>query len=386
MGRRPWRSRSTLADGQLNRQEAAVIRTVRYFSSFAGIGGFELGIQQAAESLSFLAECVGYSEIDKHAVATYERRFPGHRNFGDITTLEAESLPDFELFVGGFPCQAFSIGGKRLGFEDTRGTLFFDVARILAAKRPQNFILENVKGLLSHDGGRTFRVIIRTLTELGYLVEWQVLNSKDHQVPQSRERVYIVGHLGGLAGRAVLPFAGQGNPHSTVGVSTETAVARTFTAGGNSGGNHSGMTVIHERTIFPFMEGNPARLQEITKARSVSQRVYLPELCQTLNPGAASGGPELPKFLMEERIRRLSITEQERLQGFPDDWTEGSSVTQRSKQIGNAVSVPVVRDVTVRLYEIVMTAPRLMRTCGFYPSIGTPPAEWLHRNFVPDEA
>lgn len=323
--------------------------TIRYFSTFAGIGGFELGIQQAAESLSFLAECVGYSEIDKHAIATYERHFPEHFNFGDITAIDADTLPDFDLFVGGFPCQAFSIAGKRAGFADTRGTLFFDVARILAAKRPRNFILENVKGLLSHDGGRTFRVIIETLAELGYCVEWQVLNSKDHQVPQNRERVYVVGHLGGVAGRAVLPFAGQGNPNTTVGVSAETTVARTFTAGGNSGGNHSGMTVIHERTIFPFTEGSPTRLREVTKARSVSQRVYLPELSPTLNPGCASGGPELPKFLVDEKIRRLTVTEAERLQGFPDGWTVGAD-TQRYKQCGNAVSVPVVRDVALRLY------------------------------------
>lgn len=325
-----------------------------YTSWFSGIGGFELGLEQAAAELGITLECLGYSEIDKHAIATYEEHFD-QPNFGDITTVNADDLPDFGLFAGGFPCQAFSIGGKRRGFEDTRGTLFFDVARILRAKRPGHVLLENVKGLLSHDGGRTFRIIIETLTDLGYCVEWQVLNSKNHGVPQNRERVYIVGHLGGVAGRTVLPFAGPSNPHSTVGLTTEAAVARTFTAGGNSGGNHSGMTIIQERTIFPFTETSPVRLAEVTKARSVSQRVYLPTVSPTLNPGAAAGGAEVPKFLVEERIRRLTVTEAERLQGFPDGWTVGSD-TQRYKQCGNAVSVPVVKDVALRLLPLMVAA------------------------------
>lgn len=132
------------------------MRHVRYFSMFSGIGGFELGIEKAAKTLGIEAECVGYSEIDKHAIATYERHF-NHDNYGDATLINPDALPVFDLLAGGFPCQAFSIGGKRLGFEDTRGTLFFDIARILAVRQPQHFILENVKGLLSHQGGADFQ-------------------------------------------------------------------------------------------------------------------------------------------------------------------------------------------------------------------------------------
>lgn len=235
--------------------ESGLSRTVRYISCFSGIGGFELGIQRAADRHNLDTNCLGYSEIDKNAIATYERNFPQHVSLGDITTLDADELPSIDLLVGGFPCQAFSIAGARRGFEDTRGTLFFDLARILAARRPRHFIFENVKGLLSHEGGRTFRTIIAALDELGYCVEWQVLNSKDFGVPQNRERVYIVGHLGGIRGRAVLPEAGQGNPYSTVSESAETAVARTFTAGGNTGGNHSGMTIISELPTPPAIRG-----------------------------------------------------------------------------------------------------------------------------------
>ena len=160
---------------------------MKVFSTFTGIGGFERGMEQAGIPL----DVVGYSEIDKYARSVYERHYPEHKYFGDITKINAKELPDFDCFVGGFPCQAFSVAGKRRGFDDTRGTLFFDIARILAEKRPRHLVLENVKGLLSHDSGKTFQTILGVLTDLGYRVEWQVLNSKDFGVPQNRERVYI---------------------------------------------------------------------------------------------------------------------------------------------------------------------------------------------------
>lgn len=308
-------------------------KVIRYFSMFSGIGGFELGIQRATTQLGIQAECVGYSEIDAPAIKTYEEHFD-HDNYGDASNINPHDIPDFSLYMAGFPCQPFSIGGRRLGFLDTRGTLFFDIERILKAKRPQNFILENVKGLLSHDRGRTFRTIITTLDALGYCVEWKVLNSKDHGVPQSRERVYIVGHLGGPPSREVFSATGSSNPNTTVGKSTEAAVARTLTAGGNSGGNHSGMTIL-----------------ELTGARSQSQRLYDPAgVAPTISTGGATtGGSEVPKIHVPPRIRRLTPVEFERLQGFPDNWTIGSD-TQRYKQLGNAVTVNVVRDVAQRLY------------------------------------
>jgi DNA (cytosine-5)-methyltransferase 1 len=163
---------------------------MKYFSMFSGIGGFEVGIQAAIP----YAECVGFSEVDKYAISIYERHFGGHNNYGDATKINENELPEFDCLVGGFPCQPFSVSGKRGGFEDTRGTLFFDIVRILRAKRPKVFVLENVKGLLSHDGGRTFGVIIKTLDELRYDVQWQVLNCKHHGTPQDRNRVFIVGY------------------------------------------------------------------------------------------------------------------------------------------------------------------------------------------------
>lgn len=175
--------------------------TMRYFSMFSGIGGFELGIKMATNDTF---ECVGYSEVDKYAESIYKRNFPNHKGFGDATKIRTEDLPDFELLVGGFPCQAFSIAGKRGGFDDTRGTLFFEIARILRDKRPRYFLLENVKGLLSHDKGKTFKTILEVLSDCGYFCRWEVHNSKNYGVPQNRERIFIEGYLRTSCGGEVL--------------------------------------------------------------------------------------------------------------------------------------------------------------------------------------
>ena len=156
--------------------------TIKVFSMFSGIGGFEVGLQNS----NLEHELIGYSEIDKYAIEIFERHFEGVKNYGNATNIQGDELPDFDLLVGGFPCQAFSVAGLQRGFDDTRGTLFFDIARICSEKRPRYLVLENVKGLLSHDNGKTFQTILRVLTDMGYRVEWQVLNSKDWGVPQNR--------------------------------------------------------------------------------------------------------------------------------------------------------------------------------------------------------
>ena len=202
---------------------------MKYLSLFSGIGGFELGIKQAyenncgnfgdgvraswldrhartkkekAEATKLLSDikerssrqsptCIGFSEIDKYAVQIYQKHFPEHKNYGDITKINPEELPDFDLLCGGFPCQSFSIAGKRGGFNDTRGTLFFHICRIAKAKKPMFMLLENVKGLVSHDGGKTLEVILASLQELGYYVNYEIRNSKDYGVPQNRERIFF---------------------------------------------------------------------------------------------------------------------------------------------------------------------------------------------------
>lgn len=179
---------------------------MKFLDLFAGIGGFRLGMESAGH------ECVGFCEIDKYARASYKaiHNTEGEIELHDITAVSDESIRGFgsvDVICGGFPCQAFSIAGARRGFEDTRGTLFFEICRFASILRPKYLFLENVRGLLNHDGGgATFETIIRTLDGLGYDVEWQVLNSKNFGVPQNRERVFIIGHLRGQRTRNVFPI------------------------------------------------------------------------------------------------------------------------------------------------------------------------------------
>ena len=177
--------------------------SIKFFDMFAGIGGFRSGLEAIGGF-----ECVGYCEIDKYAKQAYEAMYDtgGELYFDDARKIVPEQLPDFDLLVGGFPCQSFSIAGARKGFDDTRGTLFFEIARIAAVKKPKYLFLENVPGLLNHDSGRTFETILRTLDELGYDVCWQVLNSKNLGVPQSRNRVYIIGYNREKCAGEVLSF------------------------------------------------------------------------------------------------------------------------------------------------------------------------------------
>lgn len=166
--------------------------TIRYLDMFAGIGGFRSGLDAVGGFV-----CIGHCEIDKYANRAYNAIYEpkGEEYYEDARTINPERLPDIDLICGGFPCQSFSIAGRRGGFADARGTLFFEIARIAAVKRPSYLLLENVPGLLSHDGGKTFAAILGALSELGCDVAWQVLNSKDFGVPQSRKRVYIIGYL-----------------------------------------------------------------------------------------------------------------------------------------------------------------------------------------------
>lgn len=193
---------------------------IDFADMFGGVGGFRHGLEAA--STRFNAQY--YWDVNEYAVKSYNAIFGEDHDTTDVAELDADRLKQFDLLCAGFPCQSFSIAGRREGFDDTRGTLFFEIARVARAVQPAVLLLENVKGLLSHDDGETFKVILETLGELGYSVEWQVLNSRYHGVPQNRERVFIVGHLGGFPGQQVFPLYGADPAPARedgVGVSTK---------------------------------------------------------------------------------------------------------------------------------------------------------------------
>jgi len=186
------------ADEQFEQPDLATseaTNTIRFIDLFAGIGGIRCGLELAAKAKGLKPVCVFTSEIKPYAVSVLRENHPGETITGDITNVDTKNIPDFDILCAGFPCQAFSSAGKRQGFADTRGTLFFQIERILRDKRPKGFILENVEGLVNHDGGKTLQVIIDRLKALDYKFDFRVLNSKYFGVPQERKRIYIVGSI-----------------------------------------------------------------------------------------------------------------------------------------------------------------------------------------------
>ena len=336
--------------------------TLKFFDLFAGIGGFRLGMEKAGH------QCIGSCEWDKYARETYKKNFGSYPEYDDAKNLQPKSLPYFDVLCAGFPCQAFSIAGKRLGFEDTRGTIFFEIARIAKEKRPPYLFLENVRGLLSHDKGRTFDTIISTLDEMGYDAEWQVLNSK-YFVPQNRERIFIVGHLRDRHTRQIFPLGdfdketdkqklkkigliGKKDTQSHR-VYSINGISQTLASGAGGLGVKTGLYgVVNDKGTLRGVENstcidsnywkgcdNHAQRTLIYTAQvnqNMKQKIQTRDNTWTLSTSANDFG------VMEgQRIRRLTPKECERLQGFPDNWTIGSD-TQRYKQCGNAVTVPVV--------------------------------------------
>ena len=342
--------------------EKQMTKKIRYLSLFTGIGGFERGIETSKHNPYM--ECVGYSEVDKYATSIYERHYPNHTRLGDATKIQTEELQDFDFLVGGFPCQAFSHAGKRMGFNDTRGTLFFEIARILKDKKPRYFLLENVKGLLSHDKGNTFTTMLQILADLGYDVQWQIYNSKNYGVAQNRERLYIKGFSRERerCPREILPISGASTEtdarHGQIApiplndkkqaqrVYSTDGVSPTLCANGGGDGGKTGLYLIpggtrvakvdSERYVPCTTEGNMFTI--MTRHRDMKfEKRQDNYVCRKNNN--------------QYSIRRLTPIECERLQGFPDNWTkygvddELISDTQRYKCCGNAVTVNVVRDI-----------------------------------------
>ena len=322
-----------------------------FIDLFAGIGGFRI----ALESLG--GECVYTSEFDKFCAQVLEHNF-GEKPAGDITQVDAKDIPDFDVLTAGFPCQPFSFAGGKKGFQDeTRGTLFFDVVRIIKEKRPKMFLLENVKGLKGHDNGKTLEIILKTLKELDYDIHWKVLNSYDFGVPQLRERWYCVGYdrkvnnfsfpVGNKSGTKLIDIIDLSNKDPKLKLS-EFEIKRI-----EHHFNNPDTRVEHDNSIYgpetkkgkhgvwSYLKPDGALRFHINDfAKTQIQEAYYVSLAGVAPTIIANRAPKL-----WDLKRHLSVDENRKLQGFPDDFKFNVSDNQARKQLGNAVCVPVVKAV-----------------------------------------
>lgn len=296
-----------------------------FIDLFSGIGGFRLAFESVG------GKCVFSSDIDKWANETYFMNF-GEYPHGDISEIDANQIPDHDILCAGFPCQPFSIGGYRKGFCDTRGTLFFEIERILKAKKPKMFLLENVKGLTNHDKGKTFKVIKESLWNLGYSIFYQVLNSKDYGVPQNRERIFIVGFRDDVKSfKFPLPIENKGNINDLLEKDVK---------------DHelSGIAADHLKKHYEEFLKN----KKVNEDYPIFATEIRPSRCSMRNDGNSpcltakmgTGGNNVPVLVKENR--KLTVRECLRLQGFPEDYKIRDNYSQSYKQIGNSVTVPVV--------------------------------------------
>ena len=373
-----------------------------YISLFGGIGGFDLPLQKYGWKCFWYCDCdtkcekkdcdgeaniyigdyrtkcnkCGKPKIQAQ-VQIYNKNFKTDYTPRDIRTVDVKEIPKHTLLASGFPCQSFSVAGDRQGFRDTRGTLFFEIARILEYHRSPYLLLENVQGLLNNDRGRTFQRILEVLDELGYDAEWQVLNSKYFGVPQNRPRVFLIGSLRGEPRPEVFPIKGNGGE-----TAKDRQVVRSLTGGAHSGGLHSQTTGITTRSIRAG--GRSSKDMKHTwdllfiqadrsgkGYKSKEDRIYFPVGVAPCIPSSRTethlnifddgianavdcdgylrhGGHNYGS-ITDHRIWRLTPLECERLQAFPDGWTDGVADTHRYKALGNAVTTNVVEAIAERL-------------------------------------
>ena len=288
----------------------------KFIDLFAGIGGIRLGFESVG------GHCVFSSEFDEDACKTYEANFHEHPA-GDITKIDAKDIPDFDILLGGFPCQAFSIIGKKEGFaNETCGTLFFEIERILKEKRPKSFLLENVKNLKSHDDGNTYKVIKSHLLNLGYNVYESVLNSLDYGVPQKRERIFIAGFLNNV--RFSFPQPVPINQRKNLSDILEKNVDKKYYVNPR----------IRESRLSRIKDKNYPKpyISHENMAGSVTPHPY----SSCLRAGASAN------YILINDERRPTEREMLRIQGFPDTYKIVLPYGKIKKQCGNSVSVPVI--------------------------------------------
>jgi DNA (cytosine-5)-methyltransferase 1 len=291
-----------------------VMDKLKIIDLFAGIGGIRLGFEKIG------VECVFSSEWDKHAQDMYEENY-GERPFGDINDIDPKEIPDHDFLLAGFPCQPFSIAGKQLGFADTRGTLFFNIEKILEEKSPYGFLLENVSRLVTHDKGRTFKVIIDKLENLGYTVYYKVLNTIDYGLPQLRKRIYIVGFKDNIHFQFPKPTSDKILLSEIL--EPENEIPKSYYVSNE----------IREKRFSKVKPNAP--FPSIWHENIGGNISALPHSCALRAGGSYN-------YLLVNGERRLTGREMLRLQGFPDSFKINVPYTQIRKIAGNSVSVKVI--------------------------------------------
>jgi len=329
---------------QVSNTHTKNLKNYKFIDLFAGIGGFHLALS------SLGAECVFASEWDKHASETYELNFKLKPN-GDITKISEKEIPNHDILCGGFPCQAFSISGKQKGFEDVRGTLFFDIARIVNQHNPKVLFLENVKNLAKHDDGRTLKTIIKTLEELNYTVYSKIFNASNFGLPQNRERVYIVAFHNSLNSKKFkfpkptnepicLENILEDNPKNAKIIErNDIEIYKTYT---------------EQSTLFGngVLPNKPIQIGKVNKGGQ-GERIYHPMgHAITLSAYGGGVGSKTGLYLVNGKIRKLSPRECARVQGFPEEFILNKTDTQSYKQFGNSVSINVLQNILLEIEKI----------------------------------
>lgn len=320
-----------------------ILSRYSFIDLFSGIGGFHIALS------SFGAKCVFASEWDKYAALTYEENF-GIKPFGDITKINEKEVPKHDFLCAGFPCQSFSISGKQKGFEDVRGSLFFEIIRIANYHKPKVVFLENVKNLINHDGGRTLKVIIDTLEELNYSVFFKVLNSSNFGLPQNRERIYIVAFSKTIDSMSFsFPIAAN-EPICLEEILEEKPETINFI-------ERDDIKIYKNYILNNSLFGKeylnkPIQIGKINKGGQ-GERIYHPHgHAITLSANGGGIGAKTGLYLIDGKIRKLTPRECARVQGFPDNFIIITSNTQAYKQFGNAVSINVLQNIIIEMQKI----------------------------------
>lgn len=317
---------------------------MKFIDLFCGIGGFRMGF----ESNGF--ECVFSADFDVNCQKVYQNNF-GEFPFGDITQINPKDIPDFDVLLGGFPCQPFSISGKKLGFDDIRGNLFFDIFRIINKKKPRVVVLENVQHLVHHNGGKTIKVIVNSLEELGYNVSKRVLNSNEFGLPQNRERIFIIGSEKGYfdfdkltltKSKPLKNFLDKKGNFEFLDSSEYTLVESPRRQ------PISGLIFVGYRNKKGFTNNRTLHLSRVHRQpnRIYSVEGYHPTLTSQETNGRFF--IYLPKI---NKVRKLTIDECYRIMGFPESYKKHESLGVCYKQIGNSVSVNVIKEISKGILE-----------------------------------